>query len=75
MTKLYPEVFIYENNETTYELLIYLGVKETEQERERVAFLVELFLPMQETVHLFYEHHFGIIGVDETMVVDEMVVF
>lgn len=75
MTKLYSDVFIYENNETTYELLVYLGVKETDQERERVAFLLELFLPVQETVYLFYEHHFGIIGVDETMVADEMVVF
>lgn len=75
MTGLYSDVFIYENNETTYELLVYLGVRETDQERERAAFLLELFLPMQETVHLFYEHHFGIIGVDETMVVDEMVLF
>ena len=34
-----------------------------------------MFLPVQETVHFFYENHFGIIGVDETMVVDEMVIF
>lgn len=75
MTRLYPDVFIYENNETMYELLVYLGVQETEQERERAGFLVGLFLPMQGTVHLFYEHHFGIIGVDGTMMIDEMVVF
>lgn len=75
MTRLYPDVFIYESNETTYELLVYLGVQETGQERERAGFLVGLFLPMQETVHLFYGHHFGIIGVDGTMMIDEMVVF
>lgn len=75
MTRLYSDVFIYENNETTHELLVYLGVRETDQERERAAFLIELFLPMQETVHLFYERHFGIIGVDETMAADEMVIF
>lgn len=75
MTGLYSDVFIYENNETAHELLVYLGVRETAQERERAAFLLELFLPMQETVHMFYEHHFGIIGVDETMVADEMAIF
>ena len=36
---------------------------------------IQMFLPMQATVHWFYGHHFGIIGVDETMVVDEVVVF
>ncbi len=75
MLRLYPQVFIYENNETAYELLVYLGVEESERERERTAFLREMFLPMQETVHWFYGHHFGIIGVDETMMVDEMVIF
>lgn len=75
MLRVYPQVFIYENNETAYELLVYLGVEESEAERERTAFLREMFLPMQETVHWFYGHHFGIIGVDETMIMDEMVIF
>lgn len=73
--RLYAHAFIYENNESAYELLVYLGVKETGQERNRAAFLRDMFLPMQETVHWFYEHHFGIIGVDETMMADEMVIF
>lgn len=75
LIRLYPYAYIYENNETVYELLVYLGVKESEQERQRAAFLREMFLPIQETVHWFYEHHFGIIGVDETMMMDEMVIF
>lgn len=73
--RLYPRAYIYENNETVYELLVYLGVEESEQERRRAAFLREMFLSIQETVHWFYEHHFGIIGVDETMTMDEMVIF
>lgn len=72
---VYPRAFLYENNETAYELLVYLGVTESGREWERAAFQQEMFLPMQATVHWFYEYHFGIIGVDETMVVDEAVVF
>jgi len=75
MVRLYPRVFIYENNEKQYELLVYLGKEETEKERERAEFLKEMFLPVQEKVYFFYENHFGIIGVDETMVIGEMVVF
>lgn len=75
MAGLYPHVFIYENKETAYELFVYLGKEETEKERERAEFLKEMFLPVQENVHFFYENHFGIIGVDETMVVGEMAIF
>jgi len=75
LTRLYPHALLYENNEAVYELLVYLGVKETEEEKQRAAFLRGMFLPIQETVYWFYEHHFGIIGVDETMKMDEMVVF
>lgn len=75
VVKLYPVAIVYEENERAGELLVYLGVKETEEERGRAVFLQEMFLPMQETVYFFYEHHFGIIGVDETMELDEMVLF
>lgn len=75
VVKLYPRAIVYEENERDKELLVYLGVKETEEERGRAGFLQEMFLPMQETVYFFYENHFGIIGVDETMELDEMVLF
>ena len=75
ITRLYPHAILYENNETAQELLVYLGVKETTEEREKAAFLIEAFLTLQETVYVFYENHFGIIDVDETMGLDEMVIF
>ncbi len=75
IVRLYAHAFIYENSEYAYELLVYLGVKETEKERNRAAFLRDMFLPIQESVYWFFEHHFGIIGVDETMLTDEMVIF
>ncbi|MDE7478820.1 MAG: hypothetical protein K2M91_12895 [Lachnospiraceae bacterium] len=75
VTGIYAGALIYENNETAYELLVYLGTEDTDIQRERAAFLREMFLPVQETVHFFYENHFGIIDVEETMLVDEMVIF
>ena len=73
--RLYPDAIIYENNETAYEMLVYLGTEDCRREHEKAAFLAETFLPVQETVHFFYRNHFGIIGVDETMALDEMVIF
>lgn len=75
VSAVYPRAMIYESTDRAGELLVYLGRKKTETERERIKLLMDLFLPMQTEVHLFYEYHFGIIGVDETMVQDQMVLF
>lgn len=75
ITGLYKQPIIYENNDTNNEMLIFLGIKETGEEKKKMDFLISLFLPMQDTVHLFFEHHFGIIGIDETMVLGDMVLF
>lgn len=75
VTKLYPNAHIYENNETGWELLVYLGVEETKEERERAMFIREMFLSIKEQVYYFYGRHFGILDVEETMVLDEMVLF
>ncbi|MDR2888826.1 MAG: hypothetical protein LBV33_03180 [Lachnospiraceae bacterium] len=75
VTSLYKRPIMYESNDANNEILLYLGVAENETERAKIDCLISLFLPMQDKVHLFFEHHFGIIGVDETMVLDEMVLF
>ena len=75
MRLLYPYSIIYENKEEANYLLIYIGEKEGRKNRERFAFLQAVFLPINVQVYLFWERHFGIIGIDETMVLDEMVLF
>lgn len=75
IVKIYPQAIIYENDEIPFELLVYLGVTETNLEKERTQFLRDLFLPLQGTVYYFYDHHFGIIDVEATMILDEMILF
>ena len=38
---------------------------------QRIAFLADTFLDIRYHVEVFYEHHFGIIDIDETMRIDE----
>lgn len=75
VTAIYPQGIIYESKDSADELLVYLGKKETDAERMRINLLINLFLPLCENVYIFYNHHFGIIGVEETMMLDEMVLF
>lgn len=75
MRLIYPESIVYLHNERIRQVLIYIGTKETETERKKIDFLQDMFLEINYETYLFWEHHFGIIGVDETMVLDEMVLF
>ncbi len=75
MRCMYPDSLVYASNEAVRQVLVYVGVKETEEERERLNFLEDMFLPINYQVFLFWEHHFGIIDVDETMELDELVLF
>lgn len=73
MRCMYPASLVYASNEKAREVLAYIGKKETAQERERIEFLRDMFLPVNFQVFLFWDRHFGIIDVEETMVLDEMV--
>lgn len=75
MRCLYPGSLVYASNDMIYQVLLYIGVKETNTEREKVTFLRDNFLNVYYDVYLFWDHHFGIIGVEETMEMDDMVLF
>ena len=51
---------------------LYVGKKETEEERKRVSFLTDTFLPVNEEVKVFYDSHFGVMDLEETMVMDRV---
>lgn len=75
MRAVYPDSLVYASNDLPHEILVYIGMNETEKESQKIDFLQNAFLPINYTVHLFWEHHFGIIDVDVTMELDEMVLF
>lgn len=75
MRCIYPDSLVYTSNEMMWQVLIFVGRKETTEEGERLEFLQGMFLPLHYEVYLFWEHHFGIMDVEETMVWGEMVLF
>ena len=75
MRQLYPRSIIYLDSVDRRELLIYIGKKETPELRKQSEFLVSLFVPFDYVAHLFWDTHFGIIGIDETMGIDDFVLY
>lgn len=72
MTELYENSFVYEGRDRAETLYLYVGKGETEEERKRVGFLTDTFLPVNEDVKVFYDSHFGVIDLDETMIMDRI---
>lgn len=72
VTALYENAIIYEDRDRAESLYLYVGKRETAEERKRVEFLTDTFLPVNEEVKVFYDSHFGVMDLEETMVMDRV---
>lgn len=69
---LYEDSIIYAGRDRSDTVYLYVGKRETEKERKRIRFLTDTFLPLNEDVRVFYDSHFGILDVEETMQMDRI---
>lgn len=69
---LYENAIVYAGRDRAEDTFIYLGTAENKIERKKIGFLVDTFLPLSEHVTIFYDKHFGIIDLDETMQTDKI---
>lgn len=70
--ELIPENIIYRSNENFYEILVYVGVKKEKKIVAKMNFLVKMFVDLPYHVDIYYEYHFGILGMEATMRIDEI---
>lgn len=63
----FPDCNIYRNTQEKEEVLIYLGEKRNLRAEQKKRLLIRLFLPLPYIYRIYWEHHFGIIGVEESM--------
>lgn len=67
---LVADSIVYHSNGYPDEVLIYTGLRQERKLERRIRFLADTFLDIRYHVEIFYEYHFGIIGVEETMQID-----
>lgn len=72
LQQVYANSLVYLSNDVFREILVYIGVEETETERKKMAFLSKMFLAKNYEIHLFWQHHFGILDVEDSMLLDDM---
>ena len=65
---------VYLSNTCPDKILLYTGLKKDKKIEQRIAFLADTFLDIKYHVEVFYEYHFGIMEIEETMQIDEIAI-
>lgn len=73
MEALIPNNIVYHSSQNSYEILVYIGQKKEKTIVEKMDFLIKMFVELPYHVDVFYEYHFGIMEIEETMAMDEIV--
>ncbi len=72
---LFPEAILYQIKEDRKKILLYLVGGKTRQREENLRFAQDMFLPINYELRVFWQYHFGIIGVDDAMRLDEIAIY
>lgn len=72
---LFPDAMLYQIKADRKKLLLYLKESRTETNERILKLVQEMFLPISYDLRIFWKYHFGIIGVDEVMKIDEIALY
>ena len=72
---LFPDALLYQERYEPKQLLLYIAEKKDERLEHHTQLVEELFLPISHRLRVFWEHHFGVIGVDATMHTDNIEIY
>ena len=73
--KFFSESIVYDNKYSDKNIVIYLGHKKDIKTRKITGIINELFIPLGLKPKYFYEYHFGVLGIGETLVIGNMAVY
>ena len=75
INQIFKKSYVFSNAKEKDEIILFLRTKQTKEKREMVRLITHLFLPFKYGVEIYWENIFGIIGVDEFMIMDKMLIY
>lgn len=70
--KFYKGSYVYVHQYEDEEILVYTGVTKNNERIKLLSVLQNLFVPIQYNIQIYWKNHFGIIDIEETMVLDQL---
>ena len=75
MKQIFEGCIIYQNNKRPQIIYVYVDKRRDESLQKQWQFIRESFLPIDFEVKIFWDYHFGILGIKETMQLDSIAIF
>lgn len=72
LLSLFPKAGIYFHFYRQKEIMIYTAVTKNNERVKKIELLKELFLPIDYELQVYWKNHFGIIGIEETMMLNQL---
>lgn len=73
--QIFPDCIIYQGREHPQRIYVYIGQRRDEPSEKIWRMIRETFLAFDCDVKIFWEHHFGILDVKETLHLNEIAIF
>ena len=75
MKKFFENSIVYDNLYSEKNIVLFIGEEKTEESKNKYLIIKKVFIPLGLKVKVFWKHHFGILGNEETMILGEMTVY
>lgn len=72
---LYKGAILYQVKTEKKKLLLYIDQKRTEKQEQKVNFIIDMFLPLNYEIRVFWHYHFGVIGIEDTMKINQIKIY
>ena len=73
LTSVFKDSSIYVSKDNVKKIYIYLAEKRDSLKISKIQGIIDTFLPINNETLIFWDKHFGIVGVDSTMIIDNMI--
>lgn len=71
----FDDSILYRSKEDPQEIILYIERSSTEILLKQLNMILAMFLPLEFKVTVFWSKHFGIFGIDSTLILDETVLY
>ncbi|WP_129599946.1 hypothetical protein [Anaerophilus nitritogenes] len=75
VNQIFEKSIVYINQDHKKEILIYIGQVKTKELENKIQTIIDLFLHIEFKVFIYWQYHFGILGMDHTMKMENMVLY
>ena len=75
LKKFFDTIYIYQHKEKPANYILYISNKKSSVNEDKLELIKALFFDATCSLEVFWEYHFGIIGINETMKINQIAIY